>query len=449
MRKQRLGLRARVAVTFSVLGLVLSAGLALLTYQIARTYLIDQRQSLAFRQAFVDAEAAKKALNVANPDVASLLESLPSSSTSYPVLRVGELWFAGSVGVNRNVIPASLVRETAAGHAAHLRTHLDGQPVEIVGVPLGSGKTYFEVFSLDELDRTLRTLAWSLLAAASITTVVAVIAAAYTSGRVLRPVRRFADAASDIARGHLDTRLHAPGDADLEPVAASFNEMAAALQTRIERDERFASDVAHELRTPLSAISAAVEVLDHRADNDLRRPVDVLRAQVQHFEKLVLDLLEISSLDANAGEVVAERVDPEGLVRSVVTSLGHDDVAVRRAASTPQYVWVDKRRVERVLSNLIQNADRHASGPVEIVVSGSDDLLRIAVEDDGKGVPLAEREAIFERFHRGPSNNGAAQRGTGLGLALVAEHCRVHGGRAWVEDRAGGGSRFVVEFRSP
>jgi two-component system, OmpR family, sensor histidine kinase MtrB len=269
-------------------------------------------------------------------------------------------------------------------------------------------------------------------------------------------VHRFAGAAEEIARGRLDTRLEAHGDADLAPVASSFNEMAEALQHRIEQDERFASDVAHELRTPLTAISAALDVLERRADERTRAPIDVLRAQIRHFERLVLDLLEISRIDAGASEISAEPVDPRELVVMVLRRLSHGEVAVETEPSVPRVLNLDKRRVERVLTNLVENADRYAGGPVRVELTRANGTtdgrgLRIAVEDAGPGIAPAERTAVFARFRRGPSvaTGTPRERGSGLGLALVAEHCRAHGGSVWVEDRPGGGARFVVELAEP
>ena len=144
-------------------------------------------------------------------------------------------------------LPASLLSVTANGHAANQRTHINGTPVLVVGVPLGaSDRTYFEVFSFVELERTLSTLAWSLFAVACATTLLGAAVGGYASrwsttrGVLLERRHR------DHAVGHLETRLDARGDADLAPLAASFNDMAGALQRRIEQEVRFASDVTHE-----------------------------------------------------------------------------------------------------------------------------------------------------------------------------------------------------------
>jgi len=204
--------------------------------------------------------------------------------------------------------------------------------------------------------------------------------------------------------------------------------------------------VSHELRTPLTALSAAVEVLDRRAEDHLRPAVDVLRTQVRHFEQLVLDLLEISRFDAGAIEFRPEIIDVRSFFVSLKQGLEHDDVGLDVEASAPATFALDKRRVERTLANLLENADRYAGGAIRIVVTGSSGRLRIAVEDAGPGIPASEHHAVFERFHRlqAPARDGT--RGTGLGLALVAEHAALHGGRAWVEPVTGGGARFVVEL---
>jgi signal transduction histidine kinase len=449
MPERRLGLRARGVIAFAVLALGLSCILAVLTYGLARSYLIHQRETLALRQAVVNARVVNDALPDAKTNLRELLDTLPNANGSRSLLvRTGGRWYSSPGALAHDKLPASLVAVTEGGHAARQRARLGGQMSEVVGVPLrASGGTYFEVMPIVELQRTLHTLAWSLLAAATVTTVAGALVGLYASRRVLRPVRQFAGAAEEITRGRLDTRLDAHGDADLSPVAESFNEMAEALQARIEQDERFVSDVTHELRTPLTAISAAIDVLDRRADNGTRPAVDVLRSQIRHFERLVLDLLEISRLDAGATELTTEPVDPRELVATVLRRLGHADVVVSSEPSGPRLVRLDKRRVERVITNLVENADQHGGGPVRVQLAVNGRGLRIAVEDAGPGIAPAERSAIFSRFHRGPHPAGATyERGTGLGLALVAEHCRLHGGKAWVEDRPGGGARFVAEL---
>jgi signal transduction histidine kinase len=359
-------------------------------------------------------------------------------------------FFAAAVAFGHDSLPPSLLATTERDEAARQRVTVGDESALVVGIPLArSNATYFEIFPLRELAHTLSTLRWSLFAAACITTVLGAAVGAYASRRILRPLRGFAAGAARIAEGELDTRVMAPGDKDLAPIATSFNEMAETLQRRIEREARFAADVAHELRTPLTALSAAVEVVDRRVDGRAQPAVDVLNTQVRRFERLVLDLLEISRFDVRAADISADHLDPAPFVASVLRGLGRETIPLRIAPSTPSAFRLDKRRVERVLGNLLENADRHGGGPVAVELRGNLGRLQLVVDDAGPGVPNDERLAVFERFHRSRTAENDGDRGTGLGLAIVAEHVALHGGRVWIEDRPGGGARFVVELAEP
>ena len=199
-------------------------------------------------------------------------------------------------------------------------------------------------------------------------------------------------------------------------------------------------------RSPRS--SAAVEVLDGRR-TDLpersQKALDVVVSQVKRFDQMVLDLLEISRVDAGRIEMHVEPTLLGDFLSRVAARYGYSYVPVEVARKWRERpVPIDKRRLERVVANLLENAAQHAGGPVRIGVEGSGDRVRIVVEDAGPGVPQAEKARIFERFARGSAARHRV--GTGLGLALVAEHARLHGGEAWIEDRPGGGSRFIIEL---
>jgi signal transduction histidine kinase len=264
----------------------------------------------------------------------------------------------------------------------------------------------------------------------------------------LRPLSQVADAAEEIASGGLDTRLEPESDPDLDRLAGSFNEMADAVQTRIEREARFASDVSHELRSPITALTAAVEVLDARRDDIPERTqqaLDVVVSQVRRFDSMVIDLLELARLDAGATDLNIEQLELVDLTRRIAARYGEPDVPIVVQRRTPKIVEIDKVRFERILGNLLENARNHGGGALRIeLLPAKGNRIRVAVEDGGPGVAQGERERIFERFARG---SAARHRiGTGLGLALVAEHSAAMSGQAWVEDRAGGGARFMVEL---
>lgn len=441
-----LGLRARGAIAFALLALLVSVVLAVSTYQIARTYLLEQREALVVRQAGINARAVNAALDSAELDTSTLLAGLPTSSKSYGIVRLGREWITGSLPADGHEIPATLVAAAANGEAVKQRVRIDGTPAMVVGIPLtrASG-TYFEVAPLDELERTLSVIRNSLVAGAIATALFGALVGLYASRRVLRPLDEFSDAADAVRRGRFDTRLAVERDPDLAGFGAAFNEMAESLQHRTERDARFASDVSHELRNPLTALTAAVHVLEKRADEKTRPVVQVLRAQVERFSRLVLDLLELSRLDSDPAQLVVERIVPSAYFRTVLTDLGAPSDAVEVSDDVPDCMYIDKRRVERVLANLVDNAQHHGGGVTRVVVSSAGTGVQIAVEDCGRGIPESERQAVFDRFHRGALQPDDSQ-GSGLGLAIASEHCRALGGSIHLETSSCGGSCFVATF---
>jgi len=270
---------------------------------------------------------------------------------------------------------------------------------------------------------------------------------------MLRPLRRVREAAEAIAGGRLDTRLGAQADPDLDRLSDSFNEMAHALESRIQRDARFASDVSHELRSPLTTLMAGVGVLESRREELSPRSMialDLLVADLDRFNRLVNDLLEISGFDAGVAALDLTEVDIARFLE--ITAEGAGAVALLMPdGAHAVVVQADKRRLARIMSNLLDNAERYGGGATGITLE-MDDTLRIIVEDGGAGIPAGERSAVFERFFRGSAGGRRTDDGgTGLGLSLVVEDLRLHDGRVWVEDRPDGrpGARFVLELPLP
>jgi signal transduction histidine kinase len=443
-RLHRLGLRARVTVGFAALAFLLSVGLAVFAYELTRSFVITRREETVRQQAYVNARAVRDALE-ANPlDVRAALAQTQTGADSAIVVRVGSEWVGTSVGVGRNNVPASLRELVSEGSAGTQNTEISDVPNIGVGVPLAAiDGAYFEFVPVRDLDSTLSVLARGLAAAAIVMTGIGAILGRYASGRVLRPVRRMADTAAGISAGSLDQRLDAEGDSDLEPLVDAFNAMVDALRTRIEREARFASDVSHELRTPLATMAAALNVARRRRSGEAAEAaLDVLDAEVQRFTRLVVDLLEISRMEAGASELALASVSPAALVQEVLESTGRDGIPVEVEPGAPTRVKLDRRRIGQVLTNLLENADAYGGGAVLVLVSGTPDTLLFAVDDCGPGIPDEERTYVFERFARGGASGDAP--GTGLGLALVVEHLRLHQGAVWVEDAPGGGARFVV-----
>jgi signal transduction histidine kinase len=280
-----------------------------------------------------------------------------------------------------------------------------------------------------------------------VTIVAGAIAGWFASRRLLRPLDRMSHVAVDISGGRFDRRLDDEGDADLAPLVESFNEMVDGLQERIEREARFASEVSHELRTPLTAMSTAVEVVRRRSDElpeRLRPAIDVLASQVVYFERLVLDLLEISRLDAGVERSSPEHVDLREFVERLTEMLSAPPPAVE--GQGPWDLHTDKRRLERVLANLIENADRHGGGVTAVRLARTNGAFRVMVEDHGPGIPEEDREKVFHRFWRGVASRQSSSKGTGLGLTLVSQHLRMLDGQVSIEPNPPAGARFVVEL---
>jgi signal transduction histidine kinase len=450
VRPRRLGLRSRLVLTFGVGGLLLATFLAALTYSLARGYLLRQRENAAVRAARANAGALGARLATPETDLRGLLDALGrrSGTDAEALLLVDGEFFGTTAGTAPAHLPAEFVAAAGAGDAVRQRFRGATSPRLAVGVPIVPGTAYVEVVSLAELERTLRTLSGALLAAAAVTCVGFAGLGWGASRRVLRPVTDVARAASAIAEGRLDTRLDVGDDPNLRPLADSFNAMADALQRRIERDTRFTADVSHELRSPLTALAASFSVLESHETELTPRPrqaVRLLAREISRFTGLVEDLLEISRADAGP-PLELEEVRIDDLVRRTLHRPAYAGVPVD-VEGDPIVVRADKRRLDRVLVNLLDNAAHHGGGAVRVGVRRVGDLARIEVDDAGPGVASEERERIFERFARGSVGADRRRgRGAGLGLALVGEHVRAHGGRVAVTDRPGGGARFVVDL---
>lgn len=453
-RGRALGLRARVTLAFALGALVLSLALSALSYGLVRNYLVGQRETSAIREAYLNARLARDGLRASEPVLPRILSSLQTPANSPSLVYYDQKWFSSSLRVGRDSLPSQLRAAVAGGQPSRQAYRLGGSASLVVGVPLPVvGADYFEIFSLDEVERTLGFMGVALLGAGMVTTVAGAAIGRWASSRLLRPVAEVARAAAAIAGGRLETRLPPIDDADLATLALSFNAMVDALAQRIDRDARFASDVSHELRSPLTTLATTVQVLAARRKELPERAgaaLDLLQADVARFQRLVEDLLEISRFDAGVAELHLEEVRLGELVVRAVEGVAGSRLPIEIAPGVDSLgLRADKRRLERVIANLVENATNHGGGATRVRVERSPFAARLLVEDAGPGISTRERGAVFERFFRGSvagRRRGGGQ-GSGLGLALVAEHVRLHGGRVWVEDGPGGrGARFVVEL---
>lgn len=460
-RLARLGLRARVTVAFALGGLILSVTLALATLALTRQSLVAEREDTAFAVAISN---GRRVRNQLTPDIdeqglTRVIESLATADGSFPLLRFGDTWIARDPQTfNQDDVPGELLALTSADQAARIRTTLRGRPAIVTGLPIPNfDATYFEALLLDDVESTLSSLALIVFSVAAATTLLSAFLGIWASRRTLAPLGEVRAAAESLAAGELDTRLDPPADADLAALVASFNEMARALEDRIERDARFASAVSHELRSPLMTLTASLEVLRNSYDELPPRSqtaLDLLDADISRFQQLVQDLLEISRYDVGTAALDAEPVLLSEFVRQAVAhSTAPDARVIVTDTAEDLVVLADKRRLAQVLANLLDNATKYGAPPVTITLDAEagpgGGIYRIVVEDHGPGIPADERLRVFDRFSRGAAGGRrGVDTGTGLGLSLVAEHVGLHGGRIWTEPRPDGlsGARFVIEL---
>jgi signal transduction histidine kinase len=445
-RHLRVGLRDRVILLFGLLGLVLTAALALTVWLLVSRYLVNQRMNTVVDEARFNAVSVQSGLGQYGLSVPEVMDRLATSRSSFALLNTDGEWYASAPRQGPRSLPSDLVKLVHSGVPATQRVDVEGQLLIAVGLPLDrSGDAYFELFQLDDLNRALSILSLTLVGAALAVSVVAMAFGRVVTRLALRPLAELTSVASAVARGDLGARLHGEDDPDLGGLARSFNHTADLLQRRVAADIRFAGDVSHELRTPLTTMLNSLELVQHRREElpgSVREPLDLLSEDLRRFSRLVVDLIDISRYDGQpAGE--REEVRVVDLVRAAADATAGRPVTAVDPAAKDLVVHADKRRLERVVASLVENAELHGGGCLRVCVDAEVESVRIAVEDAGPGVPIEQRDRIFERFARtGPRRVG----GVGLGLAIVASHVSWHGGRIWAEDREGGGARFVVSL---
>jgi two-component system sensor histidine kinase MtrB len=280
--------------------------------------------------------------------------------------------------------------------------------------------------------------------------------------QVVTPVRLAAKTAEELASGRLDRRMQVRGQDDIARLGRAFNGMAASLERQIHQLEelsrvqrRFVSDVSHELRTPLTTIRMATEVIHegrHELNPVLSRSAELLQTQLDRFESLLTDLLEISRFDAGAAVLDIEAADVREVAEQVVEALmplaeRRGSTIVRNLPLNPCLAQIDSRRVERIIRNLVANAIEHGEGrPIEVQVAGSSEAVAIVVRDHGVGINSDELSMVFNRFWRADPARARTTGGTGLGLAIAQEDAHLHGGwlQAWGEPGVGAVFRLTL-----
>lgn len=353
-------------------------------------------------------------------------------------------------------IPPTLVNFVSTNQVsfqyAQMKLGEDMTKVLIVGTPTSvdiPDLQLYLIYSLAGEERTLNLFNTTLFSGGLLIVALMAFASYLVSQQLVRPIRTAANTAQRFAAGDLDSRMEIKGEDDFTRLATSFNEMAESLQDQIiqleefgSAQKRFTSDVSHELRTPLTTVRMAADIIyDHADDLDpgTARASQLMVKELDKFESLLNDLLEISRHDAGVAELNSEQVDVRSCVYSAAASVSGVATSVDVASELhmpdePVLCEVDSRRVERILRNLLANAYDHSEGkPVIVTMKASDTAVGISVRDHGVGLKPGEASKVFERFWRADPSRVRQSGGTGLGLAIANQDATLHGGRleAW------------------
>ncbi len=490
-RRWHRSLQLRVAATTLVICVVVVTVLGFFLVQQIASGLLNSTRTYAARQIGEGLAVARNETGLANPgaerqkallSLAGNLQSLSGPGNNFDVVilaqPVGDSAFGGTSG-NKHLSLAS-VPKTLTGKITQeqqdgltdalqstptLMIYKNGQPsvpaLAIGGVINESDQLYY-LFPLQQQQQTLALVQRAMLGGGLALVGLLVGIVSLVTRWVVVPIREAAEAAERLSDGQLDQRMPVRGTDDLAALARSFNNMAASLQEKLHElqelskvQRQFVSDVSHELRTPLTTIRIAADVLFAGRENLLptaARSAELLEGQLDRFESLLADLLEISRYDANAATLDAESADVCDLVRRAAADA--EQLAARRGTRIdfrlppePCVAEVDRRRVERILRNLLDNAVEHGEGrDVVVTVAGDRDAVAIAVRDHGVGFGPAEQQMVFDRFWRADPARARTTGGTGLGLAIALEDARLHNGwlQAWGEHGKGSVFRLTL-----
>jgi two-component system sensor histidine kinase MtrB len=501
----RRSIQARVVVTTVVLTVLAVGIVGLFLLQQTRNGLLDHRVSVVVAEATSETRDAQSRLSAASGiDVDAsgqrrdLVEPIiqrgltrgfevvlagPAGTAEHPSGRISDGGAEFSPDLVTTSVPAKLEDHFSVAGAATAWTYTrirnqppSGPATAVPGIVVGSqvdlpadGRTYtlYLLFPLEDEQETLGLVTRALLAAAALLVLLVAGVAWLVARQVVTPVRLARQVAERLAAGHLQERLRVTGEDDLARLALSFNQMASALQAQIRQLEdlsrvqrRFTADVSHELRTPLTTVRMAGDVLHDARDSfgpATARAAELLQSELDRFERLLVDLLEISRFDAGAAVLETDDVNLVDVAHRIVDAARPlaDQRPVRLVVVAPNHPCLaeaDVRRVERIVRNLVVNAIDHAgdSAQIEVLVAGDDHSAAIAVRDHGVGLAPGEAAMVFNRFWRADPARARSSGGTGLGLSISLEDTHLHGGwlQAWGSPGQGAQFRLTLPRRA-
>ena len=470
----RRSLLFRVTTSTLLLGAVVVTILGFSLLSRVTTGLLDSKDRSAISEASAGLREAQRLLDAANtgpatPSASRLVDSViatlgarSGSPSAFDVLLLSSDTNTDAPERGTNLVAVSSIPEGLRKSIQRTKRQswtyasivfLDERvtPGLIVGAPLsvptvGQYELYY-LFNLNQEQETLDLVSSAVVSAGIILVILVAAVTLLVTRQVVVPVREAARIARRFSSGKLNERMQVRKEDDLAQLATSFNEMAQNLAMQIHQleelsllQQRFVSDVSHELRTPLTTIRMAADVMfEDRSSFDVStaRSVELLQEQLDRFEALLVDLLEISRFDAGAAVLETDRTDLVPMIERIIHATEplaeRNDVKVRFAAyERPAYVECDPRRIDRVIRNLVDNAIEHANGTgVVIELAGDAGAVAMTVRDFGVGLMPGEASLAFSRFWRADKARARTTGGTGLGLAIALEDVRLHGG--WLE----------------
>ena len=487
LRVWRSSVSLRVVATTLALSLVVAGLVGWLLLGRITSGLLDAKERASVAEATRGASQAQRQLDAANTGaqtqsagdlVTNVIGQLQSGSSGlYEVFMLsssgrGDTPERSTGAVAVSSIPPELRARVQKDHRQswtyteieYLQSGAVPEPGLVVGSPLtlpSAGNPAYElyfVFPLTQEQNTLDLVRRTVFLVGTLLVLTLGGIAYVVTRQVVSPVRQAARTAERFSSGFLTERMTVKGEDDLARLAQSFNEMAGSLQDQISRlealsrvQQRFVSDVSHELRTPLTTVRMAADMLYESRDEfdpATARSAELLQTQLDRFEELLADLLEISRFDAGAAVLDPDPADVRALVERVVEAA--EPLSMRKGSEIRLHlpdeacmVECDTRRVDRVLRNLVVNAVEHGEGrPVDITVAGNDEAVAVSVRDHGVGLRPGESSLVFNRFWRADPARARTTGGTGLGLSIALEDARLHGGWLQAWGAPGDGANF-------
>ena len=480
----RASLQLRVAATTLVLSLLVSLFVGVVLLSQIRNGLLDAKVRSSLAQLDFGLQHAAdqySSMDRTNPNAVrattgQIIGDLGGSQVSpYGLLATEPSGESQALNVREVSVPRDLrlviTKESRQAWAYTTIVFDDGtrEPGLVVGGPVPTvtpGYQLYYLFPLTQERQTLALVKRTMVLAGAAVALLLVVITVVVARQVVRPVRQAAATAERLAAGRLRDRMPVRGEDDLASLATSFNRMAETVERQILQlrelsrvQRRFVADVSHELRTPITTIRMAADVLHESREEltpGLARSSELLQNQLDRFEALLADLLEISRHDAGAVALDTDTVDLRSLVSGVVDAAR--PLAERRSCAVavdlpdePVFVEVDPRRVERVLRNLLANAIEHGEGrPVMVAMRGGSGGVAVSVRDFGAGLRPGEAALVFGRFWRADPARARSSGGTGLGLSIALEDARLHGGwlQAWGHPGEGSLFRLTLPWRA-